>query len=65
VKHEYASTFGEIRYDGAAYYVESVPDPVPPEGEGWDLVSTTTTGHVRYSRMAIIWTWRRTTPAPS
>ena len=61
-RHEYASTHGIIRYDEDGDCVTSVDDPESPDGEGWNLVSAAPTGHCRFSRMAIVWTWRRETP---
>lgn len=62
---EYASTFGEIRYNDTALFVEQVDAPAAPDGLGWELVAATPTGHVKYSRMAIVWTWRRAASPPT
>ena len=58
MKYEYATTHDEIRYDERGNYVESAPNPVPPDGDGWVLVATCV-GHLRYSRMAVFWSWQR------
>lgn len=64
---EYKTTHGVIEADITReswrdvgvfneYYI---PDPYPPEGEGWDLVSSTVAALPHQNLM--VWTWRRQT----
>ena len=58
---EYRSTFGRAEYADDGFTLLFVDDPDPPDGEGWELVSTCL-GEMRYSVCALIWSWQRPKP---
>lgn len=61
MEYEYSSTHGSAEYDDSGIHLMRVGDPDPPEGAGWELVSTCL-GEMRRSVCAIIWSWKRPKP---
>jgi hypothetical protein len=55
---EHKTTHDFIRWNDAASDVEDMPDPVRPEGRGWNLLNTAL-GEIYRSKQLIVWTWVR------
>lgn len=55
---EHKSTMGVVHWNERASEVETVDDPVQPDGDGWMLVGSTIS-ELRFSRQYIFWFWQR------
>ena len=55
---EYKTTSGTMYYDDYGYNIDALTDPITPEGEGWQLVSSCC-GPMRDSRIEVFWFWSR------
>lgn len=57
-KYEYRTTTGRLDWDDEAFTIDGVDDPVQPDGDEWELVSSAI-GALRNSGQPILWFWRR------
>lgn len=56
--YEYKTTTGTVRWNESASQMEDADDPFEPDGEGWELVSSSIS-EIRFSKQVIFWFWKR------
>lgn len=62
---KYATTQGQVSWSDTALFVESVPDPVPPDGsDDWKMVGSVAL-ELRNSYQLILWFWEAPADPPA